>query len=212
MKSCSAALAILLVNAGLPQAASLTVDSQNGGQFDGTWLYTRDVSDGTTTAIQIAGSSMSYLSKEGQLIVFAAGWWTVNPYAAPDENGLFHVTTRIVDTAINGGPVYEEQVMEITVRMDGPNRAEIWAAGETERRGILERAECAIGVSYTDRSASPPEGCKWQEIRGLGFDGLAGECAWYEDWADNWETMSRDADGNPYPAACLLSVPSSFPD
>lgn len=180
--------------------------------FDGAWLYTRDSGDGSATAFEISGSSMIYLSGEGELIALARGWWTVDPYANPDGRGVYHVKTEITETAIIDGPAYEPETMNIEVTMTGPDRGEIRAAGDSVRRGVIQRIACVPAVHYVDRSDPPPEGCEWHEVRGLGFDGLTGDCRWDEDWAENWESISRDPDGQPWPAACLLAEPVAFPD
>jgi hypothetical protein len=200
-----------LIAMAVPQQTALAIEAAANTAFDGTWLYTKDSSEGVAIAFEIRGSSMIYLSKEGDLVTFARGWWTVNPYANPDAQGIFHVKTEVYESAVVDGPEYEEEAIDVEVRMIGPDRAELSLAGESVRRGVMERIACVPAVHYVDRSDSPPEGCKWSEVRGLGYDGLTGDCRWDEDWADNWEAISRDPEGQPWPAACLISEPVQFP-
>lgn len=179
--------------------------------FDGAWLYTRDVDDGTVTAFEVAGSSMLYLTETGRLVAFARGWWTVDPYANPDANGVFHVKTEVGETVVIDGPGYETEVSEIELRMTGPDTGDLFLAGETTRRGIIKRIACKPVIAYVERTDPPPAGCQWRELQGLGYDGLTGECRWDEDWAINWETISKDPEGMPWPMACLLAEPVEFP-
>jgi hypothetical protein len=180
--------------------------------FDGTWLYRKDRDDGISTAIQIQGSSMLYLAKEGNDIAFTRAWWTVNPYANPDDKGVYQVVTRMAEPAIDGAPQYEELTEELHVKMIDRDNGEVWLPGEEARRATLERIECRMAVSYVERSEHPPAGCQWAEVRGLGYDGLTGDCVWNEEWEENWDALSVDSEGNPSSMACLLSEPVSFPD
>ena len=180
--------------------------------FDGVWLYMRDVDDGVSTALEIRGGSLRYLTKEGNLVAFARGWWTVNPYANPDAAGVYHVKTEVSEPIITDGPEYEKEEMEIEVRLSGTDRAEIYLAGDAVRRGVMQRIDCVPDVVFVDRASPPPPGCKWSEIRGVGFDGLIGECRWDEAWAEDWDKIRLGPDGAPTPAACLLAEPVAFPD
>ncbi len=195
-------------------AGMLPADIAQAGDpavFDGVWLYTRDSGEGVSTVFEVRGSSLTYLSTEGNGLVFARGWWTVDPYANPDAEGLYHVKTELTDSAVVDGPDYEDETMDIEIKMFGPDGGVMRAAGENVRRGVLQRISCVPAVYFVDRSDAPPEGCKWTDVRGLGYDGLTGECRWDEGWADNWDAISRDPDGNLWPAACLVAEPVQFP-
>jgi len=211
MKAVPVLAATISLGAVAAGPAVASGQSPDGPVFDGTWLYRRAEADGVSTAIQIQGSAMLYLEKEGHDYTFTRGWWTVNPYANPDDKGVYHVVTRGGEPAIEGAPQLDAEPQELRIRMIDRDKGEVRFPDEESWSAAIERIECDLAVSYVDRSDPPPRGCQWAEIRGLGYDGLTGECVWKEEWADSWDALDRDSEGNPSQMACLLSEPVSFP-
>lgn len=196
------ALPFVVAGPGAGRAQDLTVPAA----LDGTWVMTKDQDDGWRRAMRVSGSSVVILWQNAGEVIYGQGTWA----AAPIRDGRIGVVMRGVTTIIPGLEDYEEQVSQMEFILSGPDSGEMWVPEVRARWGTLARSGCTLDMQYRERVETPPDGCYWMELRGVGFSGLEGECVFDQEWGDDWKRVTHGADGRLTPAACLINAPDAF--
>ncbi|MDP3958835.1 MAG: hypothetical protein Q8Q26_01925 [Pseudorhodobacter sp.] len=202
------ALGFILLLGMVPAAvADQTADQQQAlAALDGTWILHKDSADQVARTLAVWDSSVTILYKFPDGVAYAQGSW----YARLTEAGRVAVIMRVTDQLITGLPDFEDVVAELEIVLTEPDSGEMWEGGVAARWGTIERSGCGLGMGFRDRTDTPPAGCEWLELKGVGYDGLTGECEWYADWEADWDKSRYDSDGKLHPMACLISVPAGF--
>jgi len=95
-------------------------------------------------------------------------------------------------------------VEKVEIRLNGPNRAEIWETDGSKRLATMERGNCNLELNYPDKSDTPPSDCGWLHILGYGYSGLDGDCLFNADWTQLTPEQEKA------PMECLITVPAEF--
>jgi hypothetical protein len=53
--------------------------------------------------------------------------------------------------------------------------------GNQQFTATMQRTQCDLSLRYSNIGEPPPDVCGWLKIRGAGYDGLSGDCAWSAD-------------------------------
>jgi hypothetical protein len=182
----------------LPQVAL----AQDGLSWDGNWVLMAQ--DGSTRlrALRISGGSILWLDQDEEGVALVRGWWTPQGEAEGVSQFFLEISSQVIE----GAPSFAEISTEILVRPLGPDGAELIVPGDLGFTAVMQRTQCDLSLLYRDIGETPPDGCGWLEIRGVGYDGLSGDCAWSADWEANWDALTADAG----PMRCVVTAPASF--
>ncbi len=189
---------VLCAMVWLPQVAL----AQDGLSWDGNWTLSAQNGSARLRALRISGGSIIWLDKDEEGVALVRGWWT--PQGAVD--GASQVLLEVSSQVIEGAPTFSAISTEILVRPLGPDSAEVVVPGDQGYTATMQRTQCDLSLSYRDIGETPPDGCGWLEIQGVGYDGLSGDCAWSADWEANWDALTANAG----PMRCVVTAPAAF--
>lgn len=206
MKRASGWVATLALLAQAGAGAAIAQEAEiDRNMLNGNWELVLDTDDGARRAFvfSLGGVEMAFQDSIG--IAYGRGSVTLTRAGERVQGSVTGISTMIV-----GGPKLEaEEAMNFQVVPVGDG-FDLWTPGHPERYGRMHRTNCGLEMVFRERSDTPPEGCVFLEIVGVGFDMLTGECEYHEEWAENWDAIRLTPEGEPTPVACLVTVPASF--
>lgn len=191
---------VLCAMISLPQGAP----AQEGLSWDGNWTLSAREGSARLRALRVSGGSIIWLDKDEEGVALVRGWWTPQG----DGDGASQFLLEVSSQVIEGAPAFTGISTEILVRPIGPDSAEVVVPGEQGFTAIMQRTQCDLSLRYRDIGETPPDGCGWLEIKGVGYDGLSGDCAWSADWEANWDDLTSNAG----PMRCVVTAPAAFLD
>lgn len=175
--------------------------------LNGNWEAVMDIEDGGRRAFVFSHSSvdLAFQDAEGILYVFASFVLTRSGERVRLTIDGYRQNAEGIPELVSTEP----QIVDLTPAGDG---FDMWKPDDPAHLGRLVRTNCDLTMTWRDRTETPPEGCTFVEIVGVGFDGLTGQCEYHQEWADNWDEIRRMPDGSVAPMACLVTAPASFAD
>lgn len=196
---------VLALAGGTPSAAQEGTPDRR--MLDGNWVALIDSADGSERAFSFNSGSAVLVFQDAEGVVYARGMMTMESVTV-EGAARIRVTLDDFSQIFVGALELEETVAQIFEMAPAGDSFDMWLPGEAARWGRLQRTNCGLELVWRQRDDTPPEGCAFLEVVGVGFDGLTGECTFYQDWYDNWEEIRRLPNGDLTPAACLITVPA----
>lgn len=188
--------------AGAAMAQEAAIDPN---MLNGNWVAVPDADDGAKRAFVFSLNSVVLVYQEGDGVAYARG-----SVQLTRSGERVRMTISDVHTMIVGDADFEKSDAEIIEIAPAGEGYDYWKPDDPVRLGRMSRTNCGLEMVWRERDDTPPAGCMFLEIRGVGYDMLAGECAYYDEWAANWEELRRTPEGELTPSACLITVPASF--
>ncbi len=199
--------ALILLLLGIPSSAQEGAPDRR--MLDGNWVALIDSADGSERAFSFNSGSTVLVFQDAEGVVYARAMMTMENVTV-EGAARIRVTLDDFSGIFVGAPELEEAEAQIFEMAPAGDNFDMWLPGEAARWGRLQRTNCGLELVWRQRDDTPPEGCTFLEVVGVGFDGLTGDCKFHQDWHDNWEEIRRTPEGDLAPAACLITVPAGF--
>lgn len=198
----SALTMLVSVSSGAAYAEDTGIDLN---MLNGSWEITPDTGNGTRYALvfSLGGAVLAFQYSDG--IAYARADVSLARAGERVRVTIRHASSMIV--GISDFTQEEDQIFDVAPAGDG---FDVWLPDDPVRFGRMARMNCGLDLVWRQRDDTPPDGCLFLEVEGVGFDMLTGDCEYHQEWFDDWETIRRTPDGDLTPAACLITVPASF--